>query len=78
MISAKSQYTVHQVVLSDHCHVAVQCKLQKVSVSYKFPLVTVSYKWFDHCQVVVHRRFPLVTVSYGTPSVQFKIAFNLL
>ena len=32
----------------------------------------------DHCQVAVHRRFPLVTVSYGTPSVQFKIAFNLL
>ena len=58
-----------QVVLSDHCQVAVHRKLQKV---------TVSYKWFDHCQVVVHRRFPLVTVSYGTPSVQFKIAFNLL
>ena len=58
-----------QVVLSDHCQVAVHRKLQKV---------TVSYKWFDHCQVVVHCRFPLVTVSYGTPSVQFKIAFNLL
>ena len=44
-----------QVVLSDHCQVAVHRKLQKV---------TVSYKWFDHCQVAVHRKLQKVTVSY--------------
>ena len=44
-----------QVVLSDHCQVAVHRKLQKV---------TVSYKWFDHCHVAVHRKLQKVTVSY--------------